>query len=165
MMDTPIDPAFAAVLRAALVEHVTNGHRVQRRHRVWAGLGMVAGIGLVGGGAAVATGLWGQPGAAVEGPLAASVTVTRTGSAVVELGQQPAGANSISLALTCLTPGQFTYADGASMGCIVVGGRGSAGDGGESNWKQDGEYVTGIKRYSVYYGKANSQLRRHRPWQ
>ncbi|MGV8967782.1 MAG: peptidase M56 family protein [Cellulomonas sp.] len=117
MSNTQMDPAFSAALRAGLVEHVAQSRGVRRRHRVWLGLGVFAGVGLVGGGAAVATGLWVQPGADVDEPLAASVSVTRAGSAVVELGTPPAGANSISLALTCLTAGRFTFADGASMGC------------------------------------------------
>ena len=144
MSNTQINPAFSAALRAALVEHVAQGRRVRRRRRVWLGLGMLAGIGLVGGGA-VATGLWWQPGADVDKPLTAAVTVTRTGSAVVELGQPPAGANSISLTLTCLTPGVFTYTDGASMSCEKSDLTGRSGTSWYTMALAAGQHTTSIR--------------------
>jgi hypothetical protein len=36
---------------------------------------------------------------------------------------------------------------------------------GRTNWKQNGEWVTGLRKYSVHYGKTSSQRGRHRPWQ
>ena len=37
--------------------------------------------------------------------------------------------------------------------------------GGKSNWKHHGKQVTGIRKYSVHYGRNASQRSKHRPWQ
>lgn len=36
---------------------------------------------------------------------------------------------------------------------------------GTSNWTQNGQRVTGLRRFSYHYGNTNRELRKHRPWQ
>jgi hypothetical protein len=64
-----------------------------------------------------ATVLTGLPGSDKVTTLAPVVTFTGSGTRTVELGQPPEGANLIELRLTCLTPGRFVFADGASAEC------------------------------------------------
>ena len=76
-------------------------------------------------------------------PLAASVTVTGEGTKTVELGIPPAGTTDIHLTLTCLTPGTFFTADGASLQCD----RQDAGTG-QMGWQlpvQVGQHATVIR--------------------
>lgn len=118
-----MDPVFAAGLRVALVDHVTAvAQRPQRRRRLLAG-GAVLSLGLAGGGVAVAQEWFGLPGANIDTALAPSETAVHTGAATLDLGDAPAGANTIDLAVTCLSPGTLTFPDGASVTC-------SAGDVG-----------------------------------
>lgn len=49
--------------------------------------------------------------------LADPVSTTHTGTATVDLGQRPDQANAVTTALECLTPGSFTFPDGAGMQC------------------------------------------------
>jgi hypothetical protein len=120
MNQVQLDPAFQGALRAALVARVESAPARSRRRRVWTGAGLLSGVGLVGGVAAAASGLWVAPGSDVVTPLAESVTVTRTGTAAVELGKVPAGATGVSLSLTCLTAGSFAFDDGASARCSAA---------------------------------------------
>ncbi len=70
----------------------------------------------------------GLPGSYAITPLAAPVTVNRSGTAAVELGAPPPGANAISLQLNCLSNGTFSFADGAAEVCHagVSGGAATA---------------------------------------
>jgi len=115
-----MDPAFAAGLRAALVEHVTTAavapQRARRRRRLLAG-GAVLSLGLAGGGVAVAQEWFGLPGADVDTVLAPSGTAVHTGPATLDLRDAPAGTDTIDLAVTCLSPGTLTFPDGASVTC------------------------------------------------
>lgn len=127
-----MDPAFAAGLRTALIQHVTAAavpQRPRRRRRMLAG-GAVLSLGLAGGGVAVAQEWFGLPGADVDTTLAPSETAVHTGAATLDLGDAPADANTIDLAVTCLSPGTLTFPDGASISC-------SAGDVGPG---EDGSY-------------------------
>jgi len=49
--------------------------------------------------------------------VAPVVSVTGSGTETVQLGEAPTGATRIKLQLTCLTPGLFTFGDGASVRC------------------------------------------------
>lgn len=111
-----MDPVFASALRDRLVVVVEEEPR-RRRWRWRVGAGVLAGATALAGGVAFATGLFSQPGAPRDTPLSSVVTVTRTGTATVELGPAPPGATNISLTLTCLTVGTFGYPDGSSMSC------------------------------------------------
>lgn len=114
-----MDPVFAAGLRTALVEHVTAvavPHRPRRRRWMLAG-GALLSLGLAGGGVAVAQQWWGLPGADVDTVLAPSETAVHIGPATLDLSDAPAGANTIDLAVTCLSPGTLTFPDGASITC------------------------------------------------
>jgi hypothetical protein len=121
-MSVQMDEVFASALRQLLVEQVeaSSGQarqpfRVSRRWtvRVSAVLALIVG----GGGIAYATGAWSVPGSDVVTPLAAPVTVTGTGTETVQLGAQPAGTKALEMNFTCLTAGQFTFADGAGVEC------------------------------------------------
>lgn len=116
-MNRHLDPQFATSLRTALVQHV-NDTPARRPHRkLWmAGCAAMA-IGLGGGGAAIAADLFDPPGADRVSTVGAAGEVTATGSATLELGPRPAGANSIELALTCLGAGTISFPDGASLTC------------------------------------------------
>jgi len=117
MTTIEMDRAFADALRAALVDHVTTAPAVRRRRRWHRAVGSGIGLVLVGGGVAVAQGILPLPGGDVVTDLSHTVTVTRTGTSTVELGDPPGDVTSIELELTCLSPGSFTYEDGASMLC------------------------------------------------
>jgi hypothetical protein len=116
---TGMETKFAAGLRESLVAHVqaAPARRRQRHLRVTAGL--FAGLVLTGAGAATATQLLssGQPGGDDVTPLGQEVTVTRTGSASVDLGPRPAGATEVAWEFTCLSPGTFKFPGGSSVRC------------------------------------------------
>jgi hypothetical protein len=75
-------------------------------------------------GTATATAL---PGGDTIVHLAAPVTADRTGTAVVEIGPAPAGADHIEIKLTCLSAGTFTVADGAGLTCSKADAAAGAG--------------------------------------
>lgn len=119
MSTTDLDPVFASALRDALVARVEGTARHRRRWRWRLGFGILAGTGVLAGGAAVAATLLSAPGATVNIPLSAPVTVTKTGTATVALGTPPKGTTGISWTLTCLSAGTvtFTGTGGASVSC------------------------------------------------
>lgn len=88
----------------------------RRRHRRL-GLGVVLTIGLAGGGVAAAGQFLTTPGGGEVRHLEAPVTATRTGTATVDLGRAPGGADHLDIRLTCLTAGTFVLPDGASLDC------------------------------------------------
>lgn len=91
----------------------------------WHHTGIVIGLGVglsVGGGVALANGVFSHPlpGTPSEKQLARPVNVTRAGTATIELGPIPRGANAISLTLTGLSVGTFQSANGngsSSLSC------------------------------------------------
>lgn len=108
-----IDPVFAAALRDQLLATVTDPPR--RRRRLFRRIGAAgAGLVLTGAGAAFAAGLFNPPGGTSNTPLGVAVTVTRTGTATIDLGAPPKGVNDVSITLTCLTPGTFLFPGGGS---------------------------------------------------
>lgn len=117
MNTTEMDPVFTAALRQVLLATVEDTPRVRRRWRWRLGPGIFAGLTLVAGGVALAAGVFSPPGAPLDTPLGGVVTATRTGTATIALGPPPAGATSLSLALTCLTVGTFYFPNGSSMSC------------------------------------------------
>lgn len=117
MSDQRIDPVFAAGLRNELIAKV---RRPPRRLR-WSrrlGLGVGAGVVVVGGGVAFAAGVFKPPGQVTNAPVAVSVLATHTGTATVQLGRPPAGANDVSLTVTCLTAGTFQF-PGGGVSCAA----------------------------------------------
>ena len=117
MSTTEMDPVFASALREALVRHVEATQPRRRRWRWRVGLGVLAGSIGVAGGAALAAGLLSQPGAPVDTQLGNLVSVTRTGTATIDLGPASAGATDVSLTLTCLSAGTFYFPNGSSTNC------------------------------------------------
>jgi hypothetical protein len=112
-----MDPVFTAALREELVATVEDTPRVRRRWRWRFGASMFVGSTLVAGGVALAAGVFTPPGAPIDTPLGIATTVTRTGSATIDLGPPPAKATDLSLTLTCLTVGTFNFPNGSSMSC------------------------------------------------
>jgi hypothetical protein len=119
MTTTEMDPVFASALRDALVAHVEGTARRRRRWRWRLGIGLLGGSGVLVGGVALAASLL-QPGATMTTPLGRIVTVTRTGTATVDLGSPPNGATGVSLILDCLSAGTFTFPDGSSASCSAA---------------------------------------------
>ena len=118
-MSVHMDETFAVALRAALVEHVRTSRSPARTRRLrWrGGLAAITALLIAGGGVAFATGIFQLPGSNVVTHLAPAVTFTGTGTHTVDLGTPPPGTTSIDIELTCLSPGTFTTADGASLEC------------------------------------------------
>ncbi len=88
----------------------------------WRNTGIVIGLGVglsVGGGVALATGVFSQrqPGAPSDTQLSHAVSVTRTGTATIDLGPAPSRANAVSLTLTGLSVGTFHFPGASSLGC------------------------------------------------
>lgn len=103
------------------------------------------------------------PGGDVVTHLAAPVTVDRTGSAVVEIGTAPAGADHIEIKLGCLTAGTFTVADGASLTCSAADAGTATGAMTYELHVKAGQHTTTITttdssrwRLSVTYSKVTT---------
>ena len=109
-----LDSNFAASVRDQLVETAAGRSALARHtHRTRLALGVVAGVavaGLLTAGAIVAAGI---PGDHIVTSLGPAVTESHTGTASVELGARPEGANAVSFSITCMSAGAFsvTYAD------------------------------------------------------
>lgn len=112
-----MDETYAVALRAALVEHVRATARTAPRRRLRSAATAVIGLAVAGGGVAAASQYLSPPGTRVIEHLGSPVSAVRTGPAAIELGQAPAGADSIDIKLTCLSAGTFTVADGARLTC------------------------------------------------
>jgi hypothetical protein len=118
-----MDEKFTIALRELLVEQAQTGPRRSRLRwpRRWsARVGVVVALVAGGGGLAAATGVVlssGVPGSQKITALASAVTITGDGTQTVQLGTPPAGANAIYTEFSCLTPGTFIFADGASNTC------------------------------------------------
>jgi len=131
MTQIDFDPVFSAAIRNELDARVSapsSAVPFWRRH-LRLGAGIFAGASILIGGAAAAVGLLTMPGAEEVTELGASVVETATGTDAVQLGAVPDGATAILVSLTCLTPGTFTFDDGASIRCAMddVGGRSGGG--------------------------------------
>jgi hypothetical protein len=132
MTTTEMDPDFASALREALIAQVQRTPRRPRRWQWRLGLGVCAGSIVVGGGVALAAGVFSPPGAPLDTQLGNIITVTRTGSATVDLGPAPASATNISLSLTCLSVGKFAFPDGSYMTCSPFDISGAPGSSRQS---------------------------------
>jgi hypothetical protein len=122
-----MDRVFAHAVRDELISKVAKRSRFRHR-RVWVGVGILVGFGLIaGGGTAIASSIWGVPGSQDVVTLAPSTHATEVGTATVSLRTAPAQTNDVHLQLVCLTPGTFTFPDGASVTCSPsdVGGKGA----------------------------------------
>jgi hypothetical protein len=118
MSNERMDSVFASALRDRLVRTA----RARRRFGFtnWQlGLGVLAGSTVLAGGAAVASTILSQtpPGAPQDTLLANVVTASRTGTSTVALGPAPKGTTSISLTLTCRSPGTFEFPDNSTESC------------------------------------------------
>jgi hypothetical protein len=132
-MTTEMSGTFSMALRDLLVEQVQSSADPQRarsrrssRWSVRAGAALIIAAG--GGGIAYATGVFTTtpPGGPLVTNLAQPVMVTGTGTETVQLGTMPHGTNAIAISFTCLTAGEFTFADGSSIDCLtadLAGGR------------------------------------------
>lgn len=111
-----VDDRFSDALEAELVSRVrkSSGSSVRLRVRLWLGAGVLAAAGLAGGIGATAAGLIVLPGSEQVTPMATPVIQTYTGTATIELGPPPEGTTGIAFRLVPLTPGWFSFPDGAS---------------------------------------------------
>ena len=116
--------AFSMALHDLLVEQVQSSTeprrlRLRRSSRWTVRVGAALIIAVGGGGIAYATGVFttSPPGGPLITDLAQPVTVTGTGSQTVQLGPMPRGTNAIAISFTCLTAGNFTFANGAGVDC------------------------------------------------
>jgi hypothetical protein len=122
-----MDRGFATAVRQELINRVSRAP-APRHRRLWLWLGLLVGFGvLAGGGSAIAASIWGVPGSPQITTLAPPVHVTETGSATVSLPAAPAQTNDVHLDLVCLSPGTFTFPDGAFVSCGLrdIGTRGA----------------------------------------
>ena len=118
MSNERMNPVFASALRARLVR--TARERRRFGFTKWQlGLSVLASSTVLAGGVAVASTILSQapPGAPQDTLLANVVTVSRTGTSTVILGPAPKGTTSISLTLTCRSPGTFEFPDNAMESC------------------------------------------------
>lgn len=126
-----LDPVYAAALRQVLTERIANsGAPVSppaRLRRWWHGLtrrtaiGVLASAGIaIAGTAAYAIAVTTLPGGTVTTPLAAPVTVIRSGVATVDLGPRPAGVTSAVVEVSCLSAGRIGWPDGSSSTCTAA---------------------------------------------
>lgn len=120
-MSTPrMSDQFAATFRARLVTHIAEASRPRRRRHTLLGTGAALAIVLGGAVAAAGTGLLSLPGATVDTALGATQSATFTGTGTLELGPPPATATGVAISFICLTPGSFTFDDGAAVACSSV---------------------------------------------
>jgi hypothetical protein len=117
MSTLEMDPVYTAALREVLVTNAMSAPRAKRRWRWRIGGGIIVSLTMAAGGVALATGLFSQPGGPINTQLGSIVVATRTGTATIDVGPPPVGANEISLTLTCLTASSFNFPNGASMIC------------------------------------------------
>ncbi|MGA2471352.1 MAG: peptidase M56 family protein [Solirubrobacteraceae bacterium] len=121
-MTVQMDETFAAALRDLLVEQVHGAGRASRwfaRPSRWiARAGVVLLVAAGAGGIAYAAGVWTtEPGGDAVSELSSPVTATGTGTQTVDLGTPPTGTTALYITFTCLTAGDFTFADGAGVDC------------------------------------------------
>lgn len=116
MNDVRISERFSTAFRAQLVEHVQRAKRSTLK-RMLSGIGLGAIVVLGGTVAAAATGLLSLPGETVVSEIAANETGVFTGTGSLDLGARPNDATSVAISFTCLTPGSFTFDDGAGVRC------------------------------------------------
>lgn len=119
MTNRGMDETFASALRQELTSMVAGRSRLRRRLSLRLSATVAAAAVLAGGGGAYAAGLLTLPGAANNSPLGAITTVTRTGTATINLGPPPTGANDISVSVTCLSAGNF-YFPGGEISCSAA---------------------------------------------
>lgn len=119
MNSVQMSAEFATAFRARLVDHVTTSARPKRRRALLAG-GITLTLAFGGTAAAAATGLIPLPGGTEITELTETTSGTFTGTAALELGERPADATGVAVSLTCLTPGTFTFADGAAVTCTTA---------------------------------------------
>ncbi|MGO9902459.1 MAG: hypothetical protein ACLP0J_22865 [Solirubrobacteraceae bacterium] len=121
-MSEQMDERFATALRELLVEQVESPGRPRSwmlgQKRWITRVGAVVALAAGGGGIAYATGaLTSPPGRNEITALASPVIATGTGTQTVDLGRRPQRATTIDISFTCLTAGDFTFADGSSLEC------------------------------------------------
>jgi hypothetical protein len=104
MNDSDLNPGFAAAVRAELVAIGTKESRLQRHQRrsrlAVAGIIAIAAAAATTGAAIVVNSF---PGTTTVAPLGNVITVTRTGTATINLGPVVSGANSVIIDVACIS--------------------------------------------------------------
>ena len=111
---------YAAAFREALVDHVGRAATPRRQRRALLGTTIALTLVLGGAATAAATGLLALPGSTESTPLGATRSGSFTGTGSLDLGARPDDATAIALSFTCLTPGSFTFDDGAAVTCTTA---------------------------------------------
>ena len=110
-----LDTRFAAGMREQLIDTAAGASPLARRtRRTRLAIGVAAGItaaALLTAGAIVATGI---PGEHIVTDAGTVVTQNYTGTATVELGPRPDGANAVAFSITCTSAGSFELTHPAS---------------------------------------------------
>lgn len=103
MNDSELDSGFATAVRAELVAVGTKASRLQRHQRRTrlAVAGLIAVAALATTGAALVVNSF--PGSTTVAPIGKTVTVTRTGTATINLGTATHGANTVIIDVTCIS--------------------------------------------------------------
>ena len=113
-----LDTKFAAQVRAQLVDTAAGSSALAKRtHRTRVGIGLAAGAAaavlLTAGAVVVVNSIPGNHAITILGPV---VTGQYTGTAIVELGDRPDGANAVKATITCTSEGTISI-DNGSMTC------------------------------------------------
>jgi hypothetical protein len=103
MNDPDLNPGFAAAVRGELVAIGTKKSRLQRHQRRTrlAVVGIIAIAAAATTGAAIVVNSF--PGTSTVAPIGKAVTVTRTGTATIDLGPAANGANTVIIDVTCIS--------------------------------------------------------------
>lgn len=120
MTDDGLSAEFAAAFRTRLIDHVAQAARCRPPRTVVWGAGIALTVVLGGTVAAAATGLLILPGTSEVTPIAVAETIGHAGTGSLDLGPVPAEATGAALSFTCLTPGTFSFNDGASVTCTAM---------------------------------------------
>lgn len=133
-----LNKTFATALRSELVARASRQTSVRRRG-ILLGAGIGAVIALAGGAAAVATGVVVLGGGTEVTQLGDVRAGSFKGTDGLDLGMPPEGTTGVSISFTCLSPGVFTFDDGAGTSCS------SPGDGSPTTYVLDVDSLEGTR--------------------
>lgn len=149
---------FASAFRSRLVSHVETA-RSRTRRRLFVSAGATAALLAGGTAAAAASGFLPLPGEAIVSEVGVNYSGTFTGTAAIDLDEQPDSATDVALTFSCLTVGTFTFDDGAEVSCTgpadfkskttyllpidaLTGGRVTVTTSDDASWNLTAGYVS-----------------------
>ena len=116
MNDLKVRPAYADALREMLLDNLAT-KTSRRKRRWWIGAGVAALLAISGTGGIAAAQLAVPPGTPIVATFSEPVTASFTGTASLDLGPIPPGADGITVSVTCLSAGSFTFGAYGTMVC------------------------------------------------